>query len=109
MKLKIILMFVLALSVGGCISSRQTSKFVSDNIELGMDKKTFIKKFGTPFASESTYTSNHQKEERLFYKEELYKDSWFIITTAFTFMDDKLTKQEIVKEERSFIENNGKK
>ena len=39
---------------------------------------------------------------KLFYKEELNKGTWYIITTAFTFIDDKLIKQEVVKEERTF-------
>ena len=46
--------------------------------------------------------SENKLEEKLFYKEELNKGTWYIITTAFTFIDDKLIKQEVVKEERTF-------
>ncbi|MEQ2674579.1 hypothetical protein AAAU73_18120, partial [Phocaeicola vulgatus] len=47
-------------------------------------------------------TQDNQEKEKLFYKEELNKGTWYIITTAFTFIDDKLIKQEVVKEERTF-------
>ena len=43
-----------------------------------------------------------KRKKKLFYKEELNKGTWYIITTAFTFIDDKLIKQEVVKEERTF-------
>jgi 4'-phosphopantetheinyl transferase EntD len=42
-------------------------------------------------------------------KKSLYKGAWFIVTTAFTFVDGKLVKQETVKEERLFLGNDCKK
>ena len=65
-------------------------------------KNLFIKRYGKPFNKEISYTQDNQEKEKLFYKEELNKGTWYIITTAFTFIDDKLIKQEVVKEERTF-------
>lgn len=85
-------------------TSGSVSRFVSEDIELGMDKNVFIKRCGKPFNKELSYTQDNQVQEKLFYKEELYKESWFIVTTSFTFIDNKLVKQKIVKVERSYRE-----
>ena len=37
------------------------------------------------FNKEISYTQDNQEKEKLFYKEELNKGTWYIITTAFTF------------------------
>lgn len=101
MKLRNICLAVLIIiCLTSCYTSSRISKFSSDNIELGMDKNVFIKRYGEPFNKELSHIQDGQKQEKLFYKEELHKGSWFIITTAFTFIDNKLEKQEIVKEER---------
>lgn len=68
-----------------------------------MSQNEFIQKFGKPFNKEMAYTYDKHKREILFYKEDLYRGSWFIVTTAFTFVDSKLVSQEIVREERQFI------
>ena len=95
MKLKnIILTTLAAIALISCYTSSRISKFSSENIKLGIDKNLFIKRFGKPFNKEISYTQD--------YKEELNKGTWYIITTAFTFIDDKLIKQEVVKEERTF-------
>ena len=97
MKLKnIILTTLAAIALISCYTSS------SENIKLGIDKNLFIKRFGKPFNKEISYTQDNQEKEKLFYKEELNKGTWYIITTAFTFIDDKLIKQEVVKEERTF-------
>ncbi|HBB51513.1 hypothetical protein DWW17_04500 [Bacteroides sp. AF14-46] len=67
-----------------------------------MSQNEFIQKFGKPFNKEMAYTYDKHKRETLFYKEDLYRGSWFIVTTAFTFVDSKLVSQEIVREERQF-------
>ena len=69
---------------------------------MGIDKNLFIKRYGKPFNKEISYTQDNQEKEKLFYKEELYKETWYIVTTAFTFIDNKLINQEVVKEERTF-------
>ena len=103
MKLKnIILAALVTTTLSSCYTSSQISKFSSENIKLGIDKNLFIKRFGKPFNKEISYTQDNHEKEKLFYKEELNKGAWYIITTAFTFIDDKLIKQEVVKEERTF-------
>lgn len=98
----IILLLICLFVFNACYTSSRISKFSSEEIELGMTKDDFIRKYGKPFNKELSYTQDNRAKEDFFYKEELYKGSWFIITTAFTFIDGKLTKQEIVNEERSF-------
>lgn len=93
----------------GCYTSNKISRFSSDAITLGMNKRDFIKAYGEPFNKDISYTDDNRQEEKFFYKEELYKGAWFIVTTAFTFMDGKLVKQETVKEERQFLGNDRKK
>ena len=103
MKLKnIILITLTTIVLTSCYTANQISKFSSENIELGIDKNLFIKRYGKPFNKEISYTQDHQENEKLFYKEELNKGTWYIVTTAFTFIDDKLIKQEVIKEERTF-------
>lgn len=107
MKLKnIILITLTTIVLTSCYTANQISKFSSENIELGIDKNLFIKRYGKPFNKEISYTQDHQEKEKLFYKEELNKGTWYIVTTAFTFIDDKLIKQEVIKEERTFQKYN---
>lgn len=103
MKLKNIIFAILATIVlTSCYTSKRISKFSSENIDLGIDKNLFIKRYGKPFNKEISYTQDNQEKEKLFYKEELYKETWYIVTTSFTFIDNKLINQEVVKEERTF-------
>ena len=88
--------------LSGCQTSLSVSKFSDAEVELGMSQKEFIQKFGTPFNKEMAYTYDKHEKVTLFYKEDLYRGSWFIVTTAFTFVDSKLVSQEIVNEERQF-------
>ena len=92
-----------------CYTSSRTSKFSAQHIELGMEESAFIKRYGKPFYQETSYTENNRKKETLFYKEELYEGDWFIVTTAFTFIDSKLISQDIVKEERKYNDHDCKK
>lgn len=108
MKLKYVIIMGLSL-LSSCYTSSRMSKFASADIELGMNRNDFVRQFGEPFNREIGYTPDNHKKEKLFYKEELHKGSWFIITTAFTFVDSNLTKQEIVTEERMHRECDCKK
>lgn len=101
-KIKHFVVIVASLFIfSACYTSSRISQFSSDHVALGITKDAFIKKYGEPFYKEVSYLSEHQKQEKLFYKEELHKGSWFIVTTAFTFVEGELIKQEIVKEERA--------
>ena len=50
MKLKnIILITLTTIVLTSCYTANQISKFSSENIELGIDKNLFIKRYGKPF------------------------------------------------------------
>ena len=76
---------------GSCQTFRQSSRFVSSDIQLGMSQKAFIDKYGKPF--------NREIEETFF------RTVWYDVTTAFTFVDSVLTKQEVYKEEPLYNEH----
>lgn len=53
MKLKnIILITLTTIVLTSCYTANQISKFSSENIELGIDKNLFIKRYGKPFNKE---------------------------------------------------------
>ena len=102
MKFKNLISLLCLCFLSSCYTSQFASKFSDTQVELGMSQDDFIQKFGKPFNKEMSYTYDKHKRETLFYKEDLYRGSWFIVTTAFTFVDSKLVSQEVVKEERQF-------
>ena len=102
MKFKKLIPLLCLCFLSSCYTSQFVSKFSDTQVELGMSQDDFIQKFGKPFNKEMSYTYDNHKRETLFYKEDLYRGSWFIVTTAFTFVDSKLVSQEVVKEERQF-------
>ena len=109
MKLKCVLLAIFStLLLSACYTSNKVSKFTSANIELGMSQSDFVAKFGNPFNKELSYTQDNHKREKLFYKEEIFRGYWQLVTTAFTFVDSKLTNQEIVKEDRVYPATNHK-
>lgn len=98
----ILFLLVCSALLYGCGVTRQTSKFSVDTIELGITKKDFLDKWGKPFSQDRLLTSSNDLEEKLYYNEKMYIGDWYIVTTAFTFRNSKLIKQEIVKEEKLF-------
>ena len=53
MKLKnIILTTLVTIALTSCYTSSRISKFSSENINLGIDKNLFIKRYGKPFNKE---------------------------------------------------------
>ena len=85
MKFKILVPLLCLCFLSSCYTSQLVSKFSDTQVELGMSQNEFIQKFGKPFNKEMAYTYDKHKRETLFYKEDLYRGSWFIVTTAFTF------------------------
>lgn len=82
-------------------SSKYSSRFANAPIELGMSKDTFIKNFGKPFTADKSM-ENGKILDTLYYNEMLYAGMWYNVTTAFIFEDNKLIKQTVEKEERSY-------
>jgi hypothetical protein len=90
------------MGLSGCHTVKHVSKFSDKPVELGIKKQAFIAKYGKPYNQETSYNDRRELKEILLYKEELYLTSWYIITTAFSFENSKLVKQEVIKEERKF-------
>lgn len=98
----ILLLMAVTTLLCGCGTVQKASKFTEQDIELGMTKNDFLNKCGRPFSQERNFTSLNEQEEKLYYKEQIYKEQWYVVTTVFTFRDSKLISQEIVKEEPMF-------
>ena len=100
--MKRIWIFCLSLSLlCGCAATKHISAFSKNQVEMGVTQQAFINKYGKPYNQEISCT-DHITTIKLLYKEGLYVKDWYIITTAFYFENDKLIKQEVVKEERRF-------
>lgn len=85
----------------GCTAIKHISAFSKKQVELGVTQQQFISKYGKPYNQEISCNDNITTK-KLLYKEELYIDDWYNITTAFYFENDKLIKQEVLKEERKY-------
>ena len=96
---QVLLSMAVAALLCGCGTTLKTSKFVGKEIELGMTKSDFLNEWGKPFSQERSLTPLKEQEEKLYYKEQIYKEQWYVVTTVFTFHDSKLVSQEIAKEE----------
>jgi len=104
--MKRICIFCILLSIlCGCSSIKHISEFSKDQVELGVSLQEFISKYGKPYDQEISYRDNITTK-KLLYKEELYINGWYDITTAFYFENDKLVKQEVAKEEKKFQDRN---
>ncbi len=91
-----------------CVSVRTESLFSDNAVALGSSEESFIKKYGKPFTINKSI-ENGTQYDKLLYKEEVYKGTWYIVTTGFYFENRLLVKQEVVKEERMFLNDCGKK
>lgn len=107
MKKHCVVMLFMSLLFSGCYLNKTVSDFVKADVELGICKDDFIKKFGEPYSINKEVNNEGDYQEVLFYKEYLYSEAWYIVTTSFVFVNGKQEKQEVVNEERMFI-NNGK-
>lgn len=104
--MKKVCIFCLLLSLlCGCAAISTFSKIP---VELGVTQQEFINKYGEPYNQEISCSDNITTK-KLLYKEELYIDGWYAIATAFYFENDKLVKQEVLKEERKFQDCNCQK
>lgn len=98
---KVYIVCLLLLLLCGCGTTKHISAFSKNQVEMGITQQEFINKYGKPYNQEVSYSDNITTK-KLLYKEGLYVKDWYIITTAFYFENDKLVKQEVVKEERRF-------
>lgn len=100
--LVISLTLVCVAMLGGCSVVNNSSKFAATEVELGMSRDEFVGRFGQPYNKEMSYTRSGEKEEVLYYKEDVYLSCWYTVTAAFVFVDSRLVEQRIVDEERIF-------
>ena len=105
---KIYLLYIILIICCSCVSVRTESRFSDNALELGSNEESFIKKYGKPFTINKSIENGIQYD-RLFYKEEIHKGTWYIVTTGFYFENKILVKQEVVKEERMFLNDCDKK
>lgn len=98
-KLFVLLMaFILCSS---CIVQRR-SNFDFQNLQHTMTKKDVISKYGKPYKTSFTYDDQGVLCEELFYKETLYKDTWYEINNILHFKDGKLVSLQQGQERRLF-------
>ena len=71
MKKLCVLLLFMSLLFSGCYMSNTVSDFVKTDIELGITKDDFIKKFGEPYSINKEVNKAGDYQEVLFYKEEL--------------------------------------
>ena len=76
------------LSFFACNVARH-SRFVTDSSLLGMDTATVAQKFGKPYK-----VGVVPEHEDWYYKENLYADKWYEVTTILHFTNGKLTSVE---------------
>lgn len=109
MKLKITILLAFCILLVSCASllGVQSSKYISEKIEIGMSKNEFQKLFGEPYAKEMITDRYNRPVERLLYQESLYDQEWYTLVTAFTFQDGKLVSQEVVS--KQYINRKGNK
>jgi len=112
---KIFLLLLISLSLSSCITSKienegsfvpqddTKSMFVtSDKVKPGMSKAELISIFGKPYKSSFFYDKDKILHEDLYYKEQLYIKTWYMINTIFHFENSKLASQEQGNEELTY-------
>jgi hypothetical protein len=88
---------VLFLMLAGCSVARQ-SKFVSQNIPIGIDKEEIKTRFGAPYKIGFYKDNDQTTHEDWFYKENLFIEKWYEVTTILHFQNNKLISVEPGKE-----------
>jgi len=92
------LIIVLFFSILSSCSVAKQSKFISQNVSLGTYKEDVKNKFGNPYKI-GLYKDNDQVvREDWFYKENLFVEKWYEITTILHFQNNKLISVEPGKE-----------
>ncbi len=100
------LILVLSLTLAGCSVARQ-SRFSSQSVSVGMNKKDVIAKFGTPYKTGFRVDTNQVSYEDLYYKENLFIEKWYEVTTILHFKNSKLVSME-PGEENPFYKGYGR-
>ena len=81
----------------GCSVARQ-SQFVSQSVTLGTDKKDIKAQFGAPYKIGFRKDVNLTAYEDWYYKENLFIEKWYEVTTILHFQNDKLVSVEPAEE-----------
>jgi len=79
---------------------------ISDKVKPGMSKADFISLFGKPYKTGFYFDKDKVLHEDLYYKEQLYIQTWYMINTVFHFENSVLISQEQGDENRTFSECN---
>ena len=116
---KIFLLLLVSLSLSSCITTQTENKgsfvskdytksifVISDKVKPGMSKADFISLFGKPYKTGFYLDKDKVLHEDLYYKEQLYIQTWYMINTVFHFENSILISQEQGDENRTFSECN---
>jgi hypothetical protein len=116
---KICLLLLVSLSLSSCITTMTANKgsfvskdytksmfVISDKVKPGMSKTDFISIFGKPYKSSFFYDKNKILHEDLYYKEQLYIETTYMVNTIFHFENSVLISQEQGDENRTYSECN---
>ncbi|SHG16875.1 hypothetical protein SAMN05444405_1294 [Bacteroides luti] len=116
---KIFLLLLVSLSLSSCITTQTENKgsyvskdytksmfVISDKVKPGMSKADFISLFGKPYKTGFYFDKDKVLHEDLYYKEQLYIQTWYMINTVFHFENSILISQEQGDENRTFSECN---
>lgn len=79
--------------LAGCSVARQ-SRFSSQSVTVGTDKKDVVAKFGTPYKTGFHEDANQVSYEDWYYKENLFIKKWYEVTTILHFKNSKLVSME---------------
>ena len=102
---KIFLLLLVSLSLSSCITTQTENKgsfvskdytksmfVISDKVKPGMSKADFISLFGKPYKTGFYFDKDKVLHEDLYYKEQLYIQTWYMINTVFHFENSKSRK-----------------
>jgi len=116
---KIFLLLLVSLSLSSCITTKTENKgsfvskddtksmfVISDKVKPGMSKAELISIFGKPYKSGFYFDKNKVLHEDLYYKEQLFIETWYMINTVFHFENSILVSQEQGDENRTYSECN---
>lgn len=105
LKDKIYLFLVLLFLLSSCSTTKTKSIFVDNNIKRGLNINEFISLYEKPYKKSFYLDEDNNLHETLYYKEEVYKGQWYIVTTVFQFKNSILISQEQLDEERKYLDN----
>lgn len=98
--MKIMLMLLTAFLISSCATT-YNSRFTSAEVKPGISTQAVIARFGKPFKKSFEQMGDVLYED-YYYKETVYKDSWFEINNILHFQNGKLVSLEQGEEKKLY-------